>query len=61
MIGYIVGNIYCTFCTDLMFFVVIICVIKRHLLIVLFNRVEMDNLVSFLATRTSHVADCSIT
>ncbi len=48
MIGYIVGNIYCTFCTDLMFFVVIIFVIKRNLLIVSFNRVEMDNLVSFL-------------
>lgn len=29
IIGYIVGNIYCTFCTDLMFFVVIIFVIKK--------------------------------
>ena len=40
MIGYIVGNIYCTFCTDHDVFVVIIFVIKRNLLIVIFNSVK---------------------
>ena len=41
-----------------MCFVVIIFVIKRHLLIVLFNRVKMNDLVSFLQAKLSKILVC---
>ena len=59
MIGYIVGNIYCTFCTDHDVFVVIIFVIKWQLLIVIFNSVKWAVLSRswYVITWTSRVTN----